>query len=244
VTTNVRVRFAPSPTGHLHLGSARSAMFNWLFARHHGGINLLRVEDTDVLRSTPEFLASQLRSLEWLGLMPDEPLVYQMSRVQEHHKAAHQLMEKDLAYPCFCPPRAADDVVHDLEEGIGNKYSGACRNKAYTPQDLQQPHALRFKVPSNLETVTFDDLILGTIKVAADQIDDFIIIRRDGTPIYNFCVVVDDIFMQITHVIRGQDHISNTPKQVVLYQALGATLPQFAHIPPYFGADRRKDEQA
>lgn len=235
INTSVRVRFAPSPTGHLHVGGARSAMFNWLFARHTGGTYFLRVEDTDVLRSTKEYLESQLKSLEWLGLLPDQPLVYQMTRVQEHLKAAQSLIDQGLAYPCFCPPRAADDVTSDLEQGIGNKYPGTCRDKPYTPQDLQQPHAIRFKLPSDLVDVQFSDLILGPIYVKAEQLDDYVIIRRDGTPIYNFCVVVDDIFMNITHVIRGQDHISNTPKQILLYRALGSKEPQFAHIPLILG---------
>lgn len=232
---NIRVRFAPSPTGHLHVGGARSAMFNWLFARHYDGTYFVRVEDTDVLRSTKEYLESQLKSLEWLGLLPDQPLVYQMSRVTEHLKAAQSLMDQELAYPCFCLPRAADEVTSDLEQGIGNKYPGTCRDKPYTTQDLQQPHAIRFKLPADLVDVQFGDLILGPIYVKADQLDDYVIIRRDGTPIYNFCVVVDDIFMKITHVIRGQDHVSNTPKQILLYRALGAQEPQFAHIPLILG---------
>lgn len=233
--TNVRVRFAPSPTGHLHVGGARSAIFNWLFARHCGGSYFLRVEDTDVQRSTQEYLASQLKSLEWLGLLPAEPIVYQMSRVNEHRKAALQLMEQGRAYPCFCEPRAADDVIQDLEHGSGSKYSGTCRDLKYTQDDLNRPHAIRFKLDENISHVEFHDLVLGKISVSADQLDDYVIIRRDGTPIYNFCVVIDDIFMKITHVIRGQDHISNTPKQVLLYRALGAHEPQFAHIPLILG---------
>lgn len=231
----IRVRFAPSPTGHLHIGGIRTAAFNWLFARHMGGTYLLRIEDTDVVRSKREYLESQLASLQWFGLEPDEPIVYQLARGHEHVAAAKKLMEQGKAYPCFCPPRDADQVVHDLDQGIGSKYDGTCRDKAYTQEDLNKPHALRFKLPHGLEMVEFEDVILGTIKVPADQMDDFIIIRRDGTPIYNFCVVVDDIFMQITHVIRGQDHVSNTPKQVLYYHALGAQVPLFAHIPLILG---------
>lgn len=232
---NIRVRFAPSPTGYLHIGGVRSAIFNWLFARHNGGSYLLRIEDTDVARSTKEYLASQIQSLTWLGLLPDEPIVYQMSRIAEHQKAAKGLMDKGLAYPCFCAPRAADDVISDLDQGVGAKYSGACRDKKYTDIDLEKPHALRFKLPHDSKTVTFQDVILGPITVDIDQLDDYVIMRRDGTPIYNFCVVVDDIFMKITHVIRGQDHVSNTPKQVLLYRALGHTEPLFAHIPLILG---------
>ena len=232
---DIRVRFAPSPTGHLHIGGIRSAMFNWLFARHTGGKYLLRIEDTDVVRSSQEYLDSQLESLRWFGLESDEPIVYQLARAHEHIAAAKKLMEQGKAYPCFCPPRDADQVVHDLDLGIGSKYDGTCRDKAYTPEDLERPYAIRFKLPASLETVAFEDVILGTITVNADQMDDFIIIRRDGTPIYNFCVVVDDIFMRITHVIRGQDHVSNTPKQVLYYQALGARVPLFAHLPLILG---------
>ncbi len=240
--TNVRVRFAPSPTGHLHIGGVRTALFNWLFARHTGGTYLVRVEDTDVQRSTDVFLASQLRSLAWFGLMPDaqQPIVYQMSRVQEHIKAANSLVAQERAYPCFCPPRDADEVIHELEQGHGSKYSGTCRDKAYTPEDLQKPHAIRYKLPKELSSVEFHDLVVGTVKTDRDQLDDFVIVRRDGTPVYNFCVVIDDLFMKITHVIRGQDHISNTPKQVLLYRALDAKEPLFAHISLILGPSGAK----
>jgi len=231
----IRVRFAPSPTGHLHIGGIRTALFNWLFARHTGGKYLLRIEDTDIVRSKQEYLDSQLASLRWLGLEPDEPIVYQLARSHEHITAAKKLMEQGKAYPCFCPPKDAEQVVHDLDLGIGSKYDGTCRDKTYTIEDLKKPHAIRFKLSHDIDTVEFEDVILGTIKTPADQMDDFIIIRRDGTPIYNFCVVVDDIFMRITHVIRGQDHVSNTPKQVLYYHALGANVPLFAHIPLILG---------
>lgn len=232
----IRVRFAPSPTGHLHIGGVRSAIFNWLFARHNNGTYLLRVEDTDVLRSRVEYVNSQLNSLTWLGLLPDEPIVYQMERIAEHTKAAHQLMAEGKAYPCFCVPRDADAVVAELDQGQGSSYNGTCRDKAYTQEDLAtKPYAIRFKIPNDVPSVTFYDLILGPITVERDTLDDFIIVRRDGTPIYNFCVVVDDIAMNISHVIRGQDHISNTHKQYLYYQALGAIPPQFAHIPLILG---------
>jgi glutamyl-tRNA synthetase len=233
--STIRVRFAPSPTGHLHIGSVRSAIFNWLFARHHQAIFLLRIEDTDVQRSTKAFLDSQLASLSWFGLMPDEPIVYQLSRQQEHLKEANRLIAEGKAYRCYCPPREADEVVHALEQGEGAKYSGKCRNLTPAEQNTEKPHAIRFKLPNGISSVTFEDVILGTVSVAADQLDDYVIIRRDGTPIYNFCVVVDDIFMEISHVIRGQDHVSNTPKQVLLYRALGKKEPLFAHIPLILG---------
>lgn len=236
----IRVRFAPSPTGHLHIGGVRTAVFNWLFARSTGGTYLLRIEDTDVLRSTKEYLASQLSSLTWAGLLPDEPIVYQMERVREHQAAAARLLEQGKAYPCFCQPRDADLVIEELEQGVGRKYEGTCRNKPFTQEDLQRPHAVRFAVPDDVDHVTFDDVIRGKITVQADQLDDFVIIRRDGTPIYNFCVVVDDIFMKITHVIRGEDHITNTVKQLLFYSALGAQTPQFAHLPLILGASGNK----
>lgn len=236
----VRVRFAPSPTGHLHIGSVRTAIFNWIFARHIGGKYLLRVEDTDLLRSKKEFLDSQLESLKWFNLLPDEPIVYQMSRVGEHSMAAQELMRKGLAYPCFCEPRNMDQVVNNLDQGVGHHYPGTCRNKSYTDEDLKRPHAIRFKIPQGKGVVEFYDAIRGLINVQTEQLDDFIIIRRDGTPIYNFCVVVDDIFMKITHVIRGEDHISNTPKQVLLYEAMNAVVPKFAHLPLILGAAGNK----
>ncbi len=228
---DIRVRFAQSPTGHLHIGGLRSALFNWLFARHNGGKFLIRIEDTDVVRSKPEYVTSILHSMEWMGLASDEPIVYQLDRIKEHRAAAHELIKKGLAYPCFCQPKDADQVIFDLEQGKGSKYQGTCRDKPYTEADLQRPHAIRFRVPDGLAKVDYQDLVLGNMSVDADQLDDFVIMRRDGTPIYNFCVVVDDIFMHITHVIRGQDHVSNTSKQVLFYEALGACAPIFAHIP-------------
>lgn len=236
----VRVRFAPSPTGHLHIGGVRTAMFNWLFARSNGGTYLLRVEDTDVQRSTKEYLASQLHSLTWTELLSDEQIVYQMERVNEHRAAADRLLEQGKAYPCFCQPRDADLVIEELEQGVGRKYEGTCRNRPFTQEDLQQPHAIRFRVPDDVTEVTFNDAIRGPITVQADQLDDFVIIRRDGTPIYNFCVVVDDIFMKITHVIRGEDHITNTVKQLLFYKALGSQEPQFAHLPLILGPSGNK----
>lgn len=236
----VRVRFAPSPTGHLHIGGLRSALFNWLFARHHRGTYLLRVEDTDLLRSTKAYLDSQLSSLAWAGIVSDEQVVYQMSRVNEHIAAAKNLIAQGKAYPCFCPPRDADEVVSSLEAGVGQKYDRTCRDKVFLPEDLAKPHCVRFRLPDNLEQVSFFDQIRGEIVTKAEYFDDFVIIRRDGSPIYNFCVVVDDIFMKITHIIRGEDHIPNTPKQVLLYEALGEKPPMFAHLPLILGKDGSK----
>jgi len=236
----IRVRFAPSPTGHLHIGGARTAIFNWLFARHHKGSFVVRIEDTDVQRSKQEYVNSILDSLRWLELASDQPLVFQLARIDEHKKLIDKLLEQGLAYPCFCQPKDIEDRLRDLKHGVVEKYDGTCRNKSYTSQDLQRPHAIRFKLPDDKISVTFDDLIRGPITVDLEQLDDFVILRQDGTPTYNFCVVVDDIFMKISHVIRGEEHISNTPKQILLYQALEAIPPQFAHLPLILGPSGSK----
>ncbi len=256
VENKVRVRFAPSPTGHLHVGNSRVAIFNWLYARHNNGTYLLRIEDTDVQRSTKEYLDSQLDSLKWLGLLPggsvpdgsvpdgsvpNEFVLYQMSRVDEHKKIIKELVKKDLAYPCFCDPeelnRKRDECI---KAGKTYKYDGTCRNLKYTDRDSTnrdstRPHAIRFKIPADCSFVEFKDMVRGKVKVDSEHLDDFIIMRRDGTPTYNFVVVVDDIYMKITHVIRGEDHISNTHKQILIYNALGADLPKFAHLPMILG---------
>lgn len=235
-TSAVRVRFAPSPTGHLHVGSVRVAIFNWLYARHAGGTYLLRIEDTDIARSTKAFVDSQLRSLAWLGLMPDEAPVYQLDSLGWHREVAQRLVVEGMAYPCFCAPKSVDArEEHEADAEVVGQYPGTCRDKQFTAEDLRQPHAIRFRMPAGQSEVVFEDVIRGRIAFPADQLDDFIIIRRDGIPIYNFVVVVDDIAMKITHIIRGEDHISNTPKQVMLYKALGAIPPIFAHLPLILG---------
>lgn len=232
----IRVRFAPSPTGHLHVGNARVAIFNWLYARHNNATYLLRVEDTDTQRSTKEYLDSQLQSLTWLGLLPDEPIHFQMSRVAEHKKVVDDLLASGHAYPCFCDPAELEQKRSALAlQGKTYKYEGTCRNLNYTEQDLKKPYAIRFKVPDNYESVEFQDLIRGNVKIDIEHLDDFVIVRRDGVPTYNFVVVLDDIFMKITHVIRGEDHIPNTHKQILIYNALNAQLPKFAHLPMILG---------
>lgn len=235
--TQLRVRFAPSPTGHLHLGGLRSAYYNWLLARQKNGVFLLRIEDTDVVRSKKEYVDSILSSFDWIGVKADEPLVFQMERQDVHLKAAQSLMESGKAYPCFCAPVDADERMENLDAGVGSKYDKTCRNKPYTTEDLKKPYAIRFKIPDNQGPVSFTDLVRGNIVFDPDQFDDFIIVRRDGTPIYNFCVVVDDIDMRVTLVLRGEDHISNTPKQILYYEALGAKIPDFAHIPLILGPE-------
>ncbi len=222
----VRVRFAPSPTGHLHIGGLRTALFNWLFARHHNGTFLLRIEDTDLERSKQEYTDAILAAFAWVDIHPDEPLVIQSARVKEHQAIAHKLLQEGKAYKCYCAP----DTMARAEAETFTKYNGHCRNAPPS----SKPYAVRFKLP-DLEDITFDDLIRGSVRFERDQLDDFIILRSDGMPVYNFVVVVDDAFMKISHVIRGEDHISNTPKQILLYQACGYQVPQFAHIPMILG---------
>ena len=252
--TNVRVRFAPSPTGTLHLGSARSALYNWLYARHFGGDGtyVLRIEDTDQQRSTPEHVAQALRVFRWLGLDWDEgPDVdgpyapyFQSQRGDLYAVALASLRERGLAYECFCTP---DQLNADRAAATAAKrpfvYSGRCR--AIDPAERAQraavgeAHVIRFQVPDRGDTVV-NDLILGETSFQNELIGDFVIARADGSPLYNFANVVDDAAMKITHVIRGNDHLSNTPRQVLLYQALGETVPLFAHVPMILGPDGAK----
>jgi glutamyl-tRNA synthetase len=224
----VRVRFAPSPTGHLHIGSFRTALFNWLFARHNKGIFLVRIEDTDTERSTQEFQDSIMQALEWVDLKPDEPLVIQSERLARHQEVIKELLQRGNAYKCYC---TQDDIKQRAGDNAFIKYDGTCRNAP--PKD--EPFVVRFKIPDEVTEVSFDDLIRGRVTIPRDQFDDFIIARSDGSPTYNFVVVVDDADMRITQVIRGEDHISNTPKQILLYRALGWQTPQFAHIPLILG---------
>lgn len=232
----VRVRFAPSPTGHLHIGGLRTTIFNWLFARHHGGAFLLRIEDTDVERSKQEYLDSILDALKWMSLDSDEPIVIQTSRLAEHKKVIQQLLDERKAYRCFCSVEKVQELKEELlAEGKLLKYNGACREKNSEAEDEKKPFVVRFKLPYQQGPISFDDLVHGIITIDADQLEDFIIARSDGMPIYNFVVVVDDAAMKITHIIRGEDHISNTPKQILLYQACGYSVPQFAHIPLILG---------
>lgn len=227
-SSQVRVRFAPSPTGHLHIGSFRTALFNWLFARHHGGTFLLRIEDTDLERSTQEYVQSIMAALDWVDLKPDEQVVIQSERLQEHEQVLQKLLQEGTAYKCFCTQQEIADRSGGSEF---ISYDGLCRT---ADQASDKPYVIRFKLPDITE-VSFDDLIRGTITVPAGQLDDFIIARSDGRPTYNFVVVVDDASMGITQVIRGEDHISNTPKQILLYQACGYSIPQFAHMPLILG---------
>lgn len=233
----VRVRFAPSPTGHLHIGGARTALFNWLFARHHNGKFILRIEDTDRSRSTEEYIESIIESMKWLGLDWDEGPFRQTDRMETYRNYAYKLLEEGKAYRCYCTPEELEERRQKaMKEGKPPRYDRRCREIKET---LDKPFAIRFKMPLEGETVV-NDLVKGTVTFKNIEIEDLVILRSDGTPTYNFCVVVDDFEMKITHVIRGEDHLNNTPKQIHIYQALGMTLPEFAHIPMILGTDRAR----
>jgi len=232
----VRVRFAPSPTGNLHIGNLRTALFNWLFARHNHGTFLVRLEDTDRERSKQEYADSLFDILEWIGLTSDEPIIKQSDRFPEYTRLVEQLVAQGKAYRCFCSQQQieARQKAAGLDPAYAG-YDGFCRDLPPQKQDLSRPHVIRFKIPRDIEEITFDDLVRGPISFKTAEIDDFVLVRSDGTPTYNFVVVIDDALMRITQVIRGEDHISNTPKQIFLYQAFDYAVPQFAHIPLILG---------
>ncbi len=233
----IRVRFAPSPTGHLHIGGLRAALFNWLFARHNGGKFLLRIEDTDIERSKDIYTQSILEALHWCSLTSDEPVLIQSRRLEEHKKLVEQLLSSGSAYKCYC-------TQQDLERRFGapdgdfTRYDKYCRDRVSESSD--QPYVIRFKIPSDVGNITFHDLIRDTVSFDVESLDDFIIVRSDGTPTYNFVVVADDAYMKITHVIRGEEHLSNTPKQILIYQALHFDIPHFAHLPLILGPEGNK----
>jgi glutamyl-tRNA synthetase len=237
--SSIRVRFAPSPTGHLHIGGLRAALFNWLYARHNGGSFVIRIEDTDLERSKQEYTDSILASFAWCGISSDEPIVIQSERIAEHTKVIQELLKNKRAYYCYCT-QAEVTTRHGVEPEdpyTAVKYDGRCRNRTPSPDDAGKPYAIRFALPQDRSTISFNDLIRGTVTFDMDQFDDFIIARSDGSPMYNFVVVVDDHHMKISHVIRGEDHISNTPKQIFLYEACGFPVPQFAHLPLILGPE-------
>ncbi len=230
----VVTRFPPSPTGHLHLGGARTALFNYLFAKHHNGKFILRFEDTDRERSKEEYVDSIKRALEWLGLLWDEGPYFQSERLELYQEYAKRLYEEGKAYYCECSKEFLEERKKALlEKGLKPRYEGLCREKKLPPGPGR---ALRIKV-SEEEEIIFEDLLRGKIVFPPEEVDDFIILRSDGTPTYQFAVVIDDLTMGVTHIIRGDDHISNTPKQLLIYQALGVDLPYFAHIPMVLGPD-------
>lgn len=227
-------RFPPSPTGHLHLGGARTAFFNWLFARHNQGKFILRFEDTDRERSKPEYVKSIVEALKWLGLDWDEGPYFQSKRLEIYQKYAQKLFEEGKAYYCECSKEILEEKKKKmLEKGLKPRYDGTCREKKLGPGEGR---ALRIKAPE-IGEIVFEDLLRGKIVFPGEEIDDFIIMRSDGTPTYHFAVVIDDITMGITHVIRGDDHISNTPKQLIIYKALSVEPPEFVHIPMVLGSD-------
>ncbi|MBN2135149.1 MAG: glutamate--tRNA ligase [Acidobacteria bacterium] len=239
-----RVRFAPSPTGELHVGGARTAVFNWLFARSKGGKFLLRIEDTDRERSSEAMTGRILEGLRWLGIDWDEDPLFQSSRLPAHLENVDKMMASGNAYRCFCDPeKLAAEREEALKSGANSwKYPGYCRdldeNTVKTNLEKGLSFSVRFKIPEG-ET-SFNDLVHGETVFDNSNIDDFIIVRSDGTPTYQLSVVSDDIEMKITHVIRGNDHISNTPKQILIYKALGKDVPEFGHIPLILGQDKKR----
>ena len=239
----IRTRFAPSPTGYLHIGGARTALFSWAFARHHGGKFVLRIEDTDIARSTPEAVQAILDGMEWLGLDHDEGPFYQMQRMDRYREVIAKMLADGSAYYCYTTPEELEQI-REAQRARGEKprYDGRWRPEPGkvlpTPPAGIQP-VIRFKNPQE-GTVAWDDMVKGRIEIANGELDDLIIARKDGTPTYNFCVVVDDWDMQITHVIRGDDHVNNTPRQINILKALGAQVPQYAHLSMILGDDGLK----
>ena len=238
-----RLRFAPSPTGYLHVGGARTALFNWLYVKHYGGQFLLRIEDTDKARSTDESTRAIFEGLEWLGLKWDEDVVYQGANLERHQRDARALLDRGKAYRCFCTPAELDQRRKEAEsQKQAFRYDGRClllgKEEVERRVAAGEGYTIRFRVPGG--STTWDDLVHGDITFPNKDIDDFVVLRTDGTPIYNLAVVSDDIAMKITLVMRGDDHISNTPKQIMLYEALGATIPKFAHLPMIHGTDGKK----
>jgi glutamyl-tRNA synthetase len=239
-----RVRFAPSPTGYLHVGGARTALFNWLFARHFQGALVLRIEDTDLERSTAEMVDGILEGLSWLGIRWDEGPYYQSERRRLYEKAAAQLLESGAAYYCFCTKQELETRrAQAAEEGRLPRYEGTCRPiapaMARERKNRGEAAAVRFRVPDSGAT-RFDDAVFGNVEFQNSELEDFVLLRSDGSPTYHLSVVADDIDLRITHIIRGADHISNTPKQVLLYRALTAPMPWFAHLPLILGPDKTR----
>src|SRR3954470_5921791 len=241
---SVRVRFAPSPTGYLHVGGARTALFNWLFARHFGGKLILRIEDTDFERSTEEMVQGIIDGMKWIGLDWDEGPFFQSKRLPMYQATAEKLLQSGHAYYCFC---TKDEIetrrAAATAERRNPRYEGICRKltkeECAQKREAKMPAAVRFAVPQEGVTV-IPDAVFGNVEFANSELEDFVLLRSDGVPTYHLSVVTDDIDMRITHVIRGADHLSNTPKQMLQYQALGAPLPIFAHVPLILGPDKTR----
>lgn len=253
--SSIRVRFAPSPTGSLHIGSARTALFNWLFAKKNKGTFILRIEDTDYERSMEKYVEDIIESLKWLGLEWDEGPdsggkdkgmlgpYRQSKRLETYKKFAEEVVKKELAYKCYCTDEELEAKrIEALSKGKAPKYDGTCRKLSTADHKRMEAEGrkfvYRFKMPT--DTIHVDDLIRGKVKFDCSLIGDFVIIKSDGTPSYNFAAVIDDHLMEISHVIRGEDHLSNTPRQIMIYRAFGFEPPQFAHLPIILGTDRSK----
>lgn len=238
----VKTRFAPSPTGFLHVGGARTALYSWLYAKHTGGEFVLRIEDTDIERSTQEAIDAIMEGMEWLGLNWDEGPYYQTKRFDRYNQLVDQLLSEDKAYKCYCSKELLDEIREEqMAAGLKPRYDAnhpriIAANAAATEDS---PFVIRFRNPKE-GSVAFDDHIRGRIEISNSELDDLIIRRTDGSPTYNFCVVVDDWDMEITHVVRGEDHINNTPRQINIYKALGAPVPEFAHCAMILGDDGAK----
>ena len=235
--TDVVTRFAPSPTGYLHIGGARTAIFSWLLARHYGGRFYLRIEDTDLLRSKQEYTDSILASMRWLGIDWDNAPVYQTQRTDLYNRVVDRLLADRHAYWCSCTPEEVEAMRKAAKQkGEKPRYNGQCRSRGLGPG---QGRCVRLKLPLSGKIV-FDDMVKGHIAVDVSELDDMVLRRADGMPTYNLAVVADDYEMGITHVIRGDDHVSNTPRQILIYQALGLSVPRFGHVPMILGHDRQK----
>ncbi|WKE64279.1 glutamate--tRNA ligase [Gallaecimonas kandeliae] len=235
----VKTRFAPSPTGYLHVGGARTALYSWLFARHNQGEFVLRIEDTDLERSTPEAIEAILDGMNWLELGWDEGPYYQTKRFDRYRDVVAQMLEAGTAYKCYCSIERLDAMREEqMAKGEKPRYDGKCRH-GNTEHAADAPYVIRFKNPEE-GSVIFDDQIRGPIEIGNKELDDLIIQRTDGSPTYNFCVVVDDWDMGITHVVRGEDHINNTPRQINILKALGAPVPLYAHVSMILGDDGKK----
>ena len=239
----IRTRFAPSPTGFLHIGGARTALFSWAYAKKHGGKFILRIEDTDVERSTPAAVQAILDGMAWLELDYDEGPFYQMQRMETYKKVLQTMLDAGTAYRCYCSKEELDALRESqMQQGLKPRYDGRWRpdaGKNLPPIPVDIKPTIRFKNPQT-GSVAWDDLVKGRIEVSNEEMDDLIIARADGTPTYNFCVVVDDFEMGITQVIRGDDHVNNTPRQINMLKALGATIPQYAHLSMILGDDGQK----
>jgi len=238
----VRTRFAPSPTGFLHIGGARTALFAWAYARHYAGTFILRIEDTDLERSTPEAVQAILDGMAWLSLKPDEGPFFQTRRMDRYREVIARMLAEGTAYHCWSSPEELDAMREaQRAQGLKPRYDGRWRpeNAAGRPPPVGVQPVVRFRNPDG-GAVVWDDLVKGPISISNDELDDLVIARSDGTPTYNFCVVVDDLDMQITHVIRGDDHVNNTPRQINILKALGGTPPRYGHVPMIHGDDGQK----